>query len=526
MIAFLGRNAVSLVAVIVLTGLVVGGGGYIVRSMMPVTSVATQGVQFTFDGAAKGQYPNGMLFSPQDVLAGPVLATVYGNSGIGSYMKPEEFASRVFIYQGGEELAVLQTEFDAKLSNTKLTQAERDKVGEEYSARRKAIATNVYTLSLNASGTSAPTAVLDQTMAAIPAAWAEFAQKTRGVLKFDMPMASGQSLVIDDSADFLVQADLLRNTSTRLHESAMALASMAGGNLMRDASGGTIPDLIDEVIANYRVRVLPNYISFVQLAYSIKPTAVIEMLNNRISTQQRDVDSIQARAEQMTQAFQQYVMLNSGASAVMQSGLVAGSGSGSATGTVGSYTLGPGGSMPAIMNLSEGFFDKVIAQGVAARDIEYRQKLNDAQMEAKEAVLIGRLSLDFDKWVLEQLMGTTGESKRAGQTDQSGKSSVVVAVLDPAAIRTEATVTALSLRKFAERLQALYDMLSVRNLNPSSNLYRLDGPAMASVLNPLSMLKLAGITVAAQAVAFAFAVLVLVGRARGRGQGRYQAAGV
>jgi hypothetical protein len=49
----------------------------LLRSYMPRTTVARQTIRFTFDGAERGESPNGMTFSPKDVLAAPLLDQAY-----------------------------------------------------------------------------------------------------------------------------------------------------------------------------------------------------------------------------------------------------------------------------------------------------------------------------------------------------------------------------------------------------------------------------------------------------------------
>jgi hypothetical protein len=453
---FTQRHFVRIAVWVVLGCMFYSGVVVLLRSYMPRATVARQTIRFTFDGAERGEYPNGMPFSPKDVLAAPVLDQAYSALQLSGSLKPEEFAARLTIYQASRDMEMLQLEYQQKLSNTKLLQPERESLERDFKAKMDALRGRVYTLAFDASGLLLVATTAERVVSKIPETWAAFAQTTRGVKDYDIPVVTATALAIGEGDDYLVQAELLRSTSTRLADGAKQLQRLPGGNLVRDSKGASLGELVDEVNANFRIRVLPNYINYLRLAYAEDAARVNEVFDNRIANQERAVELSRSKAESLSTAFRNYLSLNSGSA--LQTGTTS-----SAEGSAQSPSLGLGGQMPAIMSLSEGFFDKVIAQGIQSKDVEYRQRLNERQIESAVTVLDEQSILDFDKWML-------------GRVAEASQSEPVIL----ARVQAESKVTAERLQSFAARLAEFHKSLSQRNLNAASQLYRNEDPVVVS----------------------------------------------
>ena len=331
-------------------------------------------------------------------------------------------------------------------------------------------------------------------MSKIPEVWAAFAQSTKGVKDYDLPVITAAALASGDQEDYLVRAELLRSTSRRLSAAARQLQALPGGNLVRDSKKSSLGDLSDEVEANYRIRVLPNYINYLRLAFAAEPDRVREVFDSRIETQTREVALAKSRAESISEAFRTYLSMNAGGSVPIGTQPAAAGGS---------PVLGLGGQMPAIMSLSEGFFDKVIAQGIQSKDVEYRQKLNERQIESALAVLDSQNTLEFDEWMLKQV-------SEVAQTKPVMMERV----------QAESRVTAERLQSLAARLAEFHRLLSDRNLNAASQLYRNEDPITVVVQNAFSLSRMVGIVAGAAAVAFGLGVVSALGTDRARAAAR------
>jgi hypothetical protein len=466
-------------------------------SIQPTNEVASQSLRFTFDGAQRGEYANGVPFSPKDLTAMPVLQEVFTAHELDRYLKPEEFASAVTIYDGGRGANLLQMEFQAKLSNSRLTQADRDKLEREYKTRLDGMMGRQYMLAADFTGSGVPRDLQARVVAAIPEVWARQSQQTKGVGTYTFAVPTGAALNIDESADYLVQAELLRATSQRLLATARKMAALPGAAMQRDPSGATIDDIIDEISSNYRVRVLPNYINFLRLAYASDAINVNEIFENRIEVQERALKLAESKAKAISEAFTNYMQLNAGMSPM-------GAGTDAQGGAP--VTLGAGGQMPAIMNFGEGFFDRVIAQGIQSRDVEYRQQLNERQITAATAVLDEQDQLDFDKWTMERIKSASGDKP-----------------VDIKRVQADAKVTSEKLKQFSERLQPIYAKLSEINLNAPSQLYQADGAVSLVRERSMSVSRVGVAFVGTEAAAFVLALVMARGADQRTGR-RKQAA--
>jgi len=91
MVHFLRVRAVQLSAIAIITGMISLGAGYFVHIAAPESKMASYEFAFTFDSTSEKMYPNGVPFSPQDVLAAPVLDTVYDSLHLKERIEQSDF---------------------------------------------------------------------------------------------------------------------------------------------------------------------------------------------------------------------------------------------------------------------------------------------------------------------------------------------------------------------------------------------------------------------------------------------------
>jgi len=307
-IDFLRARAVQLFAIAMITGMISLGVGYFLKAGAGTTKLATYEFVFSFDGASENKYPNGTPFSPQDVLAAPVLDAVYATMHLEGRMEPSDFRSAFTIARGGTELRMLQSDFEQKLANTKLTAAERTPLETQYRAALAALKSGTFMLTGDFTKTQFSDLEIERVLTAIPAAWADFAQKVRGVALYDISVPSmTDSDKLTNDSDYLIAAETLRSLSKRTSSCAEALSKEPGGKIVFDSSGKGLEDLHAEVEASYRVDVLPTYTNFLRLAYAQDPARVTEVFSNRMATSKRAVDMAEAETVLVTRPDAQVV---------------------------------------------------------------------------------------------------------------------------------------------------------------------------------------------------------------------------
>ena len=532
-IDFLRARFVQLCAIAVITGMISLGTGYFVRMAAGTTKLATYEFAFSFDGAAEDQYPNGIPFSPQDILAAPVLDAVYAAMHLQGKIEPSDFRRTFTIARGGTELRLLQSDFEQKFANTKLTAAERTPLEAQYRSALAGLKSSTFILSGDFTKTSLSELEIDRILSAIPSTWADFAQKTRGVAVYDISVPTMTDAdKLTNETDYLIAAETLRSTSLRTTMCLENLLKEPGSKIARDTTGKGLDDLRAETEASYRVDVLPTYTNFLRLAYAQDPARVNEVFSNRMATSQRAVEMAEAEAKITTNAFQNYIMLSSGGS----------SGSGTSPGN--SMQPNSGGNMP-IINLNADFFDRIIGQGIAAKDTVYRQKLNDEQLKIQTKVLMLKDDLAFDQWLLKQIQPSTQVisdnqtnedrlmAERNGGTATGGASqgnnaqelylpsgaaptgnALVKPTLSVQATLVSAQAVQNRLAKFAERAREFYTLLSARNLNASSVLYTSQSPPMVFETSAISIKQVLVATVAAECVVLGLSFLIMASRRR------------
>jgi hypothetical protein len=199
-----------------------------------------------------------------------------------------------------------------------------------------------------------------------------------------------------------------------------------------------------------------------------------------------------------------------------------------------------GGSNMPMVNLNADFIDRLIGQGVAANDLSYRQKLNDGQLRVQTSVLVVEDSLATDEWLYEQIVPkmsdikysqttTTrllAERKDTAATENAaqasylqGGSSTLDDLPSTTPMRMQAIVVAAQntqdrQTKFCARTQNFYDLLSKRNLNPSSILYSSPYAPFVIYTNSVSFKQILATTVAAECLALGISLLIMVTRKR------------
>ena len=107
-------------------------------------------IQFrlTFEGAADGKYPNGMPFSSAEIIGAPILNEVVRVNDLDRYGGYQALRNAIFILQSNPELQLLSDEYQARLSDTKLSVVDRSRVEDEFKKKREALNDPTFTLSM------------------------------------------------------------------------------------------------------------------------------------------------------------------------------------------------------------------------------------------------------------------------------------------------------------------------------------------------------------------------------------------
>ena len=230
--------AASLVLVTIV--FVIGIFTYWLRS--PGEKVASIQFRLLFEGAAQNQYPNGIPFSPTDIVGAPVVAEVFEANDLKRFGSYQYFKQILYVQQASSALFNLASEYQAKLSDVKLTPVERARLEDEFENKRKALVDPTFSLSMRRSErfTGLPAGLTQKVLTDVLETWAKQADIRKGALRYQVPILSSKSLSRENISndDYLVTVDLLRARAVRIVRSIDELQKLPGALTMRTTPDG------------------------------------------------------------------------------------------------------------------------------------------------------------------------------------------------------------------------------------------------------------------------------------------------
>jgi hypothetical protein len=477
-----------------LIGVLVGGlaalyifGAFTFFLLQPGERTASVEFRLTFDGADRGDYPNGSPFSRADIVSSPVLTEVFQRNELERYLTYEQFKNAMFVFESSRVLDLLNFEYQAKLADTRLPPVERAKVEAEYNQKLEALRVPQMSLRFVLSGTvaSPPDAVMAKVLNDVLAVWAEQVAVQKGALKYQVQLLTPNVILKDtlNTQTMLIRFDLLRRHVSRVLSQLDRLADLPGANTVR--AGDDKLSLLDlRTNLTDLLEFQLNPLIRRRLIYSLPPDEVtlnILYLEDRVLELQRFKDTADGRKGQLQSALQTFT---SDANA-------------SAPRVAGSQQMDtqPPGGMAVAPQLGESFLDRIIDMAGRGGAMDYRKDLTNRIIAAGDEALTVEQDIAFYQETLKLLRAAAAGSKPgiALKPEEIGPHFERL---------QERVVDTLQLTNLA------YENISTANLNPRSLLYRLTGPYSLQTARAVSLRYLGLMGVLVMAVG---AVLILVG---------------
>src|SRR4051794_23410237 len=113
--------------------------GIFLYAWTPNERVGSLAFQLTFEGAERGEYPNGTKFSSAELVSTPVLSEVFKSNALQRYTTFSKFKDAMFVLQTNRDLELLSYEYTAKLSDSKLGPVDRARLEEEFRKKRESL---------------------------------------------------------------------------------------------------------------------------------------------------------------------------------------------------------------------------------------------------------------------------------------------------------------------------------------------------------------------------------------------------
>ena len=364
-----GRNV--LIAAVAVAVVVAVAGVLYVRSQGSQV-VAYQEFRPTFAGLADLRYPNMLPFSQNDVTASSILDAVYDSNGLTTVCNREAFRAGFYVEQRSDQSVYLDLEYQARLSEPRITMVERKALQEEHTAKRKALPLQYRLVFVTPRACAAlSTVVVKKVMGEVLNTWATESDTKRGVLNHQIEVLTPATLEVKPSGEggLLLRADLLRTALRRVNTNIDAIRKLPGAELIRLGPGKvTFLEVQAKVTDLVGSRLDP-------LVMTSGRSMVRESLDWVVETVEAATRK-QHAAERKAEAYKDALQLFS--SSVGATGPRGAASVASGAGTTGN-------SQAMMAQVDRSFIDRIIEMSAASA--AYRQELTEGMVEAElEAV--------------------------------------------------------------------------------------------------------------------------------------------
>jgi hypothetical protein len=465
------RKAAFFLWTLIITVVVTTGGAFIYFSQEK-REIAVLQFKLEFDGVENGEYPNGLKFSPMDIISDPVLDMVFSQNDLKKYMKLAQFKKTVSIVQMNEKLGSFKQQYAEILNNKKLEARQRERIETDYLEKKKGIMVPVYSLILSREGLlKIPHEQVPKVLRNILQTWAEYATRVKGVTKYKIPLFSCK--VVDEeslrSEDYLVAIDILRKTITRINESIGQMATIPGAESVVVGK---------EKIKLNDVRILMKDLERFQLGYLTSLVREKGITRNPIASrlyiknQLFELDLEKKKALSKKRIYEDS-MKEYGAPSPDER--VGGSLGAPSLSSGGQSSAGNIGRLPAF---GSSFLDSLIQLGQERSDTDFRQKItkNAIGEGIKEVNLETKSSFYAD--ILDKLEQKNAQAHSNGMGKRGDEIFMSVCK---------------SVKNAIEQLNAIYLKISEENLTTSAGLFTISGPVVVRNLKSVSTVRLLGL---------------------------------
>jgi len=305
--AVLWRARWRILSLLLVLGLAYSGYALLRISTDQVRRSASQEIVFTFDGASRGQYANGLAFSPQDLLAEPVLTSVYERLQLADFMKPAELAAALSISDAsGVEAQAIQASFTQRLQNSKLTEPERLRLEREFREAMDRLRGQQYLIVADFGQRQLPAAVVSRVLASLPDQWAQYARETRGMAAYDL--SPPRIVAWDDSASLWDQWALLEEESESLERYLEKAERLPGASSARTGDGVGLAEIRRDVSVLRRTQIEPA----AEMVFRAAGSDGLRRLKATLDASEVRFELARALADAAREGFSQYVTMGRG----------------------------------------------------------------------------------------------------------------------------------------------------------------------------------------------------------------------
>ncbi|HET7435658.1 MAG TPA: hypothetical protein VFN10_13195 [Thermoanaerobaculia bacterium] len=466
---------VSLIAVI--CAFILGATVYVLNTPRQMTT--TLPFRLDFEGAESGSYPNGIPFSQSEIIDSGTLRTTYDQNRLDRFVPFGEFSHSVSVLASNATLDALQREYQAKLSEPRLTAVERDRIETEFRQKREGLNKNDYALILTTPSNlrHLPTTLAAKALQDTLTNWADHAIRTRRVLQYDVPVLSENVLRMDGdpNIDLITSLLMLRARTVELRRNITALRTLPGAELIR-ANNTSLPELDLNLTYLQKTLVEPLIATAVHDGVTQDKATTVSRLEAQLAWDRRALATAEDRVTVLRGALNDYVRDSSSETA-----RALGTSQQSNDSTKSSGQNNPTEIVP---QLSDTFLDRLVKMANDESDRHYRQKYVDEIRSASLDVGPLRAAVAYSEDLLNQV-------KAAPAAPSAEKIAHYRAEMDR--LQNE-------FRRTISDINTIHRLLS-RGLSPTRNLFTQTGAPSTTIDSGISAGRLVLVGVAVTLIA-------------------------
>lgn len=447
-------------------------------ALQPTAWSATLGFRPVFDGADDGKYSNGLPFSSADITASSVVAQVFTKNSLQTYCPIDAFRAGLVVQEASSALQFLNAEFQARLSDASLTAVDRQRLQDEFAARRTAVPREYQLRFIRPTEcASLPREVVIKVMSEVLEEWAVDSQERRGVLKMRVAVLSPEVFTIPDAANtaLLVRSDLVRAAMVRVIQNITDVEKLPGSELVR---AGKVRVTFAETRLRLEDLMQARLDPLIVMAGRGFSRESVRWVTQAIETASTQLRAAETRAEAYRQALREY----SGVSTTP-----------TATSNTGTQRSQSSSDVQALTpQIDRTFIEGIVA--LSAANTAFRQEITRDVIEASVEAVSRASVVEHYRNLLEAMKDSGGDSLPA---DEVGR---------------RLTVITAEAKETTQLFNDIYDEFSRVAYRAGSALYRVEQPAQVTALRAFGLRSYAllvfGVLLAAPVI-LALACLVL-----------------
>ncbi|MFL6247647.1 MAG: hypothetical protein ACJ74H_16600 [Thermoanaerobaculia bacterium] len=435
--------------------------------LTPAQYITTQTFRLDFKGADRGEYPNGIKFSPAELVAQPILLKVYDQNDLKRYVSFADFSRSMVVLESNRALESLTRDYQARLNDPKLTPIDRERIQREYEGKLASISKGQYALHYMRKnrGRDMPDVMARKVLNDTLREWSDFVANEQHVLEYRIAVLSpdvvaGTSI---DGSNPVINADMLRAKVLRVRQNLEQIRTLPAAELARTKQDAmSLSDIsirLDEII-RFRLEPLVNRAAAARLD---DRGETLRFLQSQLSYDERQLEAQQGTTESYRKALTLYL---AGKTSPEGAALLPSAQPNGAPGT----SPNPETVMP---QLSDSFLERLIQLTSSSNDASYRQFLTDRYRDASLRLVPLQEAVAYHRSILETVRGgANGDTITRPEVDQ------------------QLLATRNEVRTLVMKMHEIYKDLS-QNLNPSTELIALTGVPTTRVIRGVSVKQLA-----------------------------------